>query len=383
VAELQPLHRIADDIGGTFTDGVMIDPSGQLMTAKVLSTPDDPSRGFFHAVEVLLGQGSAASPSVEAMGHATTVATNAIIEGKLEPIAMITTAGFRDILEIARQNRPHLYDFFCEKPEPLVPLNPLIEGPILGGLYFRGTAQVNPFKVTTAFAAAAQRLGAEVRIGAAVEGVEVELGRLTQVRTTREVIRTPWLVNAAGAYAPALGQMVGTVHEVVPRRGQIMVLEGVPNLPATAVTTAGQLVAKHLTQPGSGSAEGIPMACAYTFKPRSGTVLLGSTYEFAGYDTRCSLGGLAGVSAYAARLMPALTKLQVLRTWAGLRPYSASGPILGRAGGPEGYVALTGHGGDGIALAPITGLYAAAMLTQEPSDVPLDQFLERHQTAPV
>jgi len=111
---------VAVDIGGTFTDGVLIGPDGSIVTAKVLSTPEDPSRGFFRVLEVLLEKGSASPADVGAIGHATTIATNAIIEGKLAPTALIVTKGFRDILEIARQNRPHLYDLHSTKPEPLV-----------------------------------------------------------------------------------------------------------------------------------------------------------------------------------------------------------------------------------------------------------------------
>ncbi len=111
---------VAVDIGGTFTDGVLIGPDGSITAAKVISTPEDPSRGFFHVLEVLLERASARPEDVGAIGHATTIATNAIIEGKLAPTALIVTKGFRDILEIARQNRPHLYDLHATKPEPLV-----------------------------------------------------------------------------------------------------------------------------------------------------------------------------------------------------------------------------------------------------------------------
>ena len=104
---------VAVDIGGTFTDGVLVDDQARVLAAKVLSTPDDPSGGFFHALEVLMQQSGLAAAGMRAIGHATTVATNAIIEGKLRPTAMITTAGFRDILEIGRQVRPQLYDFFA------------------------------------------------------------------------------------------------------------------------------------------------------------------------------------------------------------------------------------------------------------------------------
>ena len=114
-------YRIGVDIGGTFTDGMLINSdTGDVLTSKVLTTPDDPSIGFAQAVQKLLASG--VSPGeVDHVVHATTVATNAIIEGKMERTAFVTTAGFRDMLEIARQIRPSLYDLQFEKPEPLVP----------------------------------------------------------------------------------------------------------------------------------------------------------------------------------------------------------------------------------------------------------------------
>ncbi len=113
--------RIGVDIGGTFTDGTLIDAvTGEVRTSKVLTTPDDPSRGFISAVERLASQDIDRSET-DRLVHATTVATNAIIEGKTVPTAFITTHGFRDMLEIARQIRPSLYDLQFEKPEPLVP----------------------------------------------------------------------------------------------------------------------------------------------------------------------------------------------------------------------------------------------------------------------
>lgn len=114
-------YRIGIDIGGTFTDGILVDTAtGDVSTSKVLTTPADPSLGFIQAVRKLLENGIEAQ-SIEHVVHATTVATNAIIEGKTAPVAFITTAGFRDMLEIARQIRPSLYDLQFEKPPPLVP----------------------------------------------------------------------------------------------------------------------------------------------------------------------------------------------------------------------------------------------------------------------
>ena len=112
--------RVAIDIGGTFTDATLVDEeSGSATIAKVLTTPADPSEGFMRAFERALGERDAAR--VGSVVHATTVATNAIIEGKIARSGFVTTEGFRDLLEIARQVRPTLYDTQFTKTPPLVP----------------------------------------------------------------------------------------------------------------------------------------------------------------------------------------------------------------------------------------------------------------------
>ena len=116
--------RLGVDIGGTFTDAVLLsEASGATRIAKVPSTPSEPSRGFLHAVERILGDADLAPDAVSYLVHGTTVATNSIIEGKTPRTAFITTEGFRDMLEIGRQVRPTLYDVHFEKPRPLVPRN--------------------------------------------------------------------------------------------------------------------------------------------------------------------------------------------------------------------------------------------------------------------
>jgi N-methylhydantoinase A len=112
--------RVAIDIGGTFTDATLVDEESGIATiAKVLTTPADPSEGFMRAFERALGERDAAR--VGSVVHATTVATNAIIEGKIARSGFVTTEGFRDLLEIARQVRPTLYDTQFTKTPPLVP----------------------------------------------------------------------------------------------------------------------------------------------------------------------------------------------------------------------------------------------------------------------
>lgn len=117
-------YRLGIDIGGTFTDATLIDETtGEMRIGKVSSTPKDPSLGFLEATHRMLRASDISPYQVGYVVHGTTVATNAIIEGKLARTGFITTKGFRDILEIGRQMRPPvaMYDLNFEKPKPMVP----------------------------------------------------------------------------------------------------------------------------------------------------------------------------------------------------------------------------------------------------------------------
>ena len=115
-------YRLGIDIGGTFTDATLIDEeTGAVRIGKVSSTPSDPSIGFHEATRRILREAQVAPADVRYVVHGTTVATNAIIEGKTARTGFITTDGYRDMLEIQRQIRPSLYDLQFEKPRPLVP----------------------------------------------------------------------------------------------------------------------------------------------------------------------------------------------------------------------------------------------------------------------
>ncbi len=122
--------RIGVDSGGTFTDVCLFDEeTGRLDIWKVPSTPDDPSRGITNGVSEGLATVDRSASEVAFLGHGTTVATNALIELKGVPTGLITTDGFRDLLEIGRQKRPSLYDMSAEKPEILVGRDRRVEVP--------------------------------------------------------------------------------------------------------------------------------------------------------------------------------------------------------------------------------------------------------------
>ncbi|WP_233236241.1 hydantoinase/oxoprolinase family protein [Bordetella sp. LUAb4] len=136
------MYRIGIDVGGTFTDFTMIDEgtgeagaglantdgalagratTGRVHFHKVPSTPHDPSQAIATGIEGMLREHGVHPSQVSHVGHGTTVATNLIIERKGAAVGLITTRGFRDVLEIGRQTRPHLYDYSVGKPPVAVP----------------------------------------------------------------------------------------------------------------------------------------------------------------------------------------------------------------------------------------------------------------------
>src|SRR5215510_12374092 len=127
--------RVGVDSGGTFTDICLFEESeGRVEVWKVPSTPDDPSRGIAQGVDeglrrVASNAGAQPATSVSYFGHGTTVATNALIQHRGVKTGLITTEGFRDLLEIGRQKRPDLYDIQADKPQILVPRDLRLEVP--------------------------------------------------------------------------------------------------------------------------------------------------------------------------------------------------------------------------------------------------------------
>ncbi|MEY3019090.1 MAG: hypothetical protein RLZZ272_74, partial [Actinomycetota bacterium] len=137
--------RLGIDTGGTFTDVVAFDPtSGRVTTTKTPSTPQDPSVGFMEGIAKVLVLLGAEGSAVASVSHGTTVATNALLEDRIEPLGLITTEGYRYVLEIARQSVPDGYgnSYFWVKPERIVPVELVRE---IGGRLAVDGSEVRPF----------------------------------------------------------------------------------------------------------------------------------------------------------------------------------------------------------------------------------------------
>ena len=147
--------RIGIDTGGTFTDVVAVDEdTGELATTKTPSTPADPAVGFMTGVDKVLSALGLGGDAVSAVSHGTTVATNKLLEGKVENLGFITTEGYEHVLEIARQSVPDGYgnSYFWVKPPRIVPADRV---KTVGGRLAVDGSEIRPFDAGSAEAAAA------------------------------------------------------------------------------------------------------------------------------------------------------------------------------------------------------------------------------------
>jgi hydrogen cyanide synthase HcnC len=245
--------------------------------------------------------------------------------------------------------------------EEVARCEPAVTHAILGALVFHGDDQINPYRLAEGLRSGARARGARLLTHSAVTGLRTEAGRVTAVEVGDETIPCAVVVNAAGAWAPRIGRMVGLEIPVRPVRGQIVGTESLPKLVNACLSTAD----------------------CYLLQKRHGEVIIGSTTEEVGFETRVTPSALQTLSAGAVRAVPALETVRVKRTWSGLRPGTPDElPILGPVDGLDGYLNACGHFRTGILNAPLTGLLIAELVAgASTTTIPIDPFLlARFQT---
>ena len=226
-------------------------------------------------------------------------------------------------------------------------LEPAISSQVIAATFCAQDAHLNPFKLTLAYARAAKRLDAKILTQTRVTGIEVENDRVKGVITDRVRIRTDIVVNAAGIHSPDIGEMVGLTVPVVPCRGQVVTTERVPPLLNRPVGRLRQTA--------------------------DGTILIGVTNQFVGFDRRPTYEDITRNVQRAVRLFPALHNVKAVRCWAGLRPWPVDGlPIMGPVDHPKGFLLATGH--SGITLAQVTGKIITELVTKGRSSIPIDEY---------
>jgi glycine oxidase len=226
---------------------------------------------------------------------------------------------------------------------------PALAPTIRGALWSDGEQQVNPKRLLVALAQAAGRRGVRFLEGTPMLGLITAGGRVQGVRTPSGMIAAQTVVLAAGPWTGALGAELGLALPVTPKRGQLL------HLHATPQPLRHMLGADH----------------CYLVPRADGTIIVGATVEDAGYDRRPSAAGIAyllGILPYVAPIA-ATTEFRAVEV--GLRPWSADGlPLLGNVTGHAGLVVATGHGRNGILLAPITAQLLARLIVDGRDEIP-------------
>ena len=223
---------------------------------------------------------------------------------------------------------------------------------ILGAAYCSTDGIANPPRLTAAFASAAMRKGAKLLCPADVIGIELQNGAVAAVETTAGRILTCTVVNAAGAWSSQIGRMVGVEIPVTPCRGQVMVTEKLPHVIKRQIM-------------------GVEPWPTPTWP---GTVLLGSTTEFVGFDNSTDYKTIIEFARDLAELFPVLRDVHIIRTYAGIRPATRDNiPFIGPVRGVEGFILACGHFRNGVGSGPATGKVVSELLSGQPTCVSLAQ----------
>jgi glycine/D-amino acid oxidase-like deaminating enzyme len=254
-------------------------------------------------------------------------------------------------------------------------LNPTLRG----ALFAPQGGTINPFRLTLGYARAARARGASLYPGTEVRELLRRGDHVVGVRTACGDHEADLVVLAAGSWSAPLASTAHVRIPVVPRQGMMVVTEPAPfRLRHVLKPIKADRDPWRFSQPWppggpekSGYDPNLPpgkgMGLAQT---RAGNLLLGSTSRFVGLDLVPTADGVAYILAHGAAVVPALGRLRVLRTWAGLRPYTPDGlPLIGPAPEVDGLVLATGHDGSGIGHGPISARLVTAIVTK--TDPPL------------
>lgn len=246
---------------------------------------------------------------------------------------------------------------------------------IPGALFYPGDAVVLPmFGAGVMLRQARQRTGLlQVRTGVTVTGFKMDRGRIAAVQTSRGDLQAGNVVLAAGVWTPELGVAAGLKSlPIHPRRGDLAVTAHHTTPVRTQILEVAYLRFAH------GTAQVDPTrtdqdrgAHAVNLQPQSnGSCLIGSTRQFAGMRREVNRDLLHTSLARAMRYLPALRDAPIVRTWAGLRPYSIDKhPLIGPVPGVHGLHIAAGHEGLGITLAPITGRLIAQSIARTKPEI--------------
>lgn len=256
-------------------------------------------------------------------------------------------------------------------------IEPALSKHIVGATISSRDAQVNPLYLVNGYITAAKRRGLRIEKHKKVTNFILSGERVIGVKCGDEEFYADNVVVCNSIGAPALFSTIGYDLPIIPRRGQLAITEPVNRLISHVMLCSRYIAAKYHPELLKDSEDesirlGVGMALEQTAE---GGLLIGSTREFVGADRNVTEAGIRTITQHAARIVPALSRIRVVRMFAGLRPYTPDGKaFMGVVPNFKGLYIAAGHEGDGIAYTPITGKTLAELVIDGKTDVDLTPF---------
>ena len=253
---------------------------------------------------------------------------------------------------------------------------PYLAPDIVGGMETDCDGSLNPMALAYGLVNGLKKLGAKVLTHRAVTGIGLDAnGCVERVVTEGEEILSKRVVNAAGVWAAEIGKLVGLDIPIKPRQGHLLVAERTFPVARRKVMEFGYMMAKFDSQDyvRQVTPEMKKYGVALVFEPTEAqNFLIGSSRRFTGMDTTCHIDVLHAMAQRAIRFFPVIKDIKVIRSYAGLRPFTPDHlPIISETEVPGFYVAA-GHEGDGIGLSLITGKLIAQMICDEAPEISIE-----------
>ncbi|PEA03608.1 NAD(P)/FAD-dependent oxidoreductase [Bacillus cereus] len=261
--------------------------------------------------------------------------------------------------------------------------SPFFAEDLLGGLECATDSTVNPYLLAFSLLSEAQKFGAKAFKQTEVKSMEIETDGSFVVETTNGTFTAQQVVNAAGVWAPKIGQMLNINIPIEPRKGHIIVASRQQHVGCRKVMEFGYLISKF---GGKRKVDALTekYGVALVFEPtESQNFLIGSSREFVGFHTRINNEVIKCIANRAIRFYPKMADMMVIRSYAGLRPWTEDHlPIISRVEHIPNYFIAAGHEGDGISLAAVTGKVIEELLNEKETIIPIEplrlsRFTER------
>ncbi|EJS68816.1 FAD-binding oxidoreductase [Bacillus cereus] len=261
--------------------------------------------------------------------------------------------------------------------------SPFFADDLLGGLECATDSTVNPYLLAFSLLAEAKKFGAKAFNHTEVKEMKRNIDGSFIVETTNGTFTAKQVVNAAGVWAPKIGQMLDVHIPIEPRKGHIIVASRQQHVGSRKVMEFGYLISKF---GGKRKVDALTekYGVALVFEPtESQNFLIGSSREFVGFHTKINNEVIKCIANRAIRFYPKMADMMVIRSYAGLRPWTEDHlPIISRVEHIPNYFIAAGHEGDGISLAAVTGKVIEELLNEKETIIPIEplrlsRFTER------